>query len=396
MIFRFTLLLGMLLCMAAAIGQNADFKVMINKERLQPGDTLDLIADYSISGRQLPPATFALTILGPNDKTWQLRWPMIDGHSEASIIFPDSAAAGAYNLLFAVQPRFLKLFGEVIHPESPAQITALIVAGSELKQLPIKTSPNGKFVIDKLLLEGSAGITFSHGYNIPGPPLVKLDAWLDSSFQPAATGVKQIVLNHAGQSTYTPGRLRKDSVFANGFDLLYPQYLAKKKLGKYDHLQGLELYDSLYLQPPFDTAASKVIDCLSDTAALNKPSVYDLLKTALPKMELLVWGDHNVVPRNAPPYMEKLETETMVKWNDKWYRLHFNGLFGEASSLIFPVNAMAEIRIYEPPFFKVPQSNITFGVIAFFERKFPFQNPFPYSNRYRINGYSPDLVRLPF
>jgi hypothetical protein len=396
MIFRFALLLGLSLSIANVFGQNPDFKVMISKEKLQPGDTLDLIADYSIAGRQLPPATFAVTILGPNEKTWQLRWPMLDGHSEASIVFPDSATAGAYNLLFAVQPRFLKLFGEVIHPESPAQITAIFVAGSDLKQLPIKTSSNGRFVIDNLFVEGGAGISFSHNYNIPGPPLVKLDAWLDSSYQPAATGVKQIVLNLAGQSTYTPGRLRKDSVFANGFDLLNPQYLAKKELGKYDHLQGLELYDSLYLRPPFDKEASKVIDCFSDTAAINKPSVFDLLKTTLPKMELLVWGEQNVMPRNASPYLEKLDTETMVKWNDKWYRLHFNGLYGEASSLIFPVNAMAEIRIYDPPFFKVPQSNMTFGVIAFFERKFPFQNPFPYNNRYRINGYSPELVKLPF
>jgi hypothetical protein len=396
MIFRFTLLLGLSLSMANTFGQNPDFKVMINKERLQPGDTLDLVADYAIGGRQLPPATFVLTILGPNEKIWQLRWPMIEGHSEASIIFPDSAVAGAYNLLFAVQPRFLKLFGEVIHPEPPAEIGALLVAGANMTHLPIKTSPNGKFVIENLLLEGNAAVSFSHKYNVPGPPMVKLDAWLDSSFQPAATGVKQIVVNHAGQNTYTPNRLRKDSVFANGYDLLSQQYLIRKKMDRYGHLQGLTLYDSMYLQPPFDTSAGKVIDCLSDTSALNKPSVYELLNATLPKMELLVWGDYNVVPRNASPYMEKLETETMVKWNEKWYRLYFNGVYGDASALVFPVNALAEIRVYDPPFFKVPQSNKTFGVIAFFERKFPFQNPFPYNNRYLIQGYSPDLVKLPF
>jgi hypothetical protein len=166
MIFRLTLLLGLLLSMASAYGQNADFKVMINKERLQPGDTLDLIADYNIGGRELPPATFALTILGPNEKIWQLRWPMLDGHSEASIVFPDSATAGAYNLLFAVQPRFLKLFGEVIHPESPCELTVNIAAGVTLKQLPIKTAPNGKFVIDNLLLEGTASMGFTHDYNL--------------------------------------------------------------------------------------------------------------------------------------------------------------------------------------------------------------------------------------
>lgn len=396
MIFRLTLLLGLLLSMASAYGQNADFKVMINKERLQPGDTLDLIADYNIGGRELPPATFALTILGPNEKIWQLRWPMLDGHSEASIVFPDSATAGAYNLLFAVQPRFLKLFGEVIHPESPCELTVNIAAGVTLKQLPIKTAPNGKFVIDNLLLEGTASMGFTHDYNVPGPPLVKLDAWLDSSFQPAATGVKQIVVNQKGANDYSPGRLKKDSVFAEGYSYFYRQYPLQQKLAKYRHLKDLALYDSLYLPELFSATANKLFDCLTDTAAVNQPNAFELLKAYMPKMELAVWGDYNSVPGNASAYLKKLENEVMVKWNEKWYRLYVNGRYGEAAPMVFPTNAFASIRIYEAPFFKVPQSNKAFGVIAFFERRYPFANPFPYSNLYEIQGYNHDQVVLTY
>lgn len=392
--FPFSLFIGCLLTIVNTYGQDADFKVFISKEKLQPGDTLDLMADYAVRGRELPPATFALTILGPNEKSWQLRWPMLNGHSEASIIFADSLPPGAYNLLFAVQPRFLKLFGESIHPEPPSELTALLTAGATLQKIDIKTASNGKFVIDNFLLEGKASVSFSHDYNIPGPPLVKLDAWLDSSFQPAATGVKQIVVNARGEDKWSPARLRKDSVFAKGYDPLFQQYPIKLRMGHFQQLQGLALYDSLYLPAFFRDSASKVFDCLADTTYLNKPSVFDLLKSYMPKMELATWGDYNHVSNNASAYLQKLEDETMVKWNDKWYRLYMNGSYGEAGTLVLPVEALAAVRIYEAPFFRVPQSTKTFGVIAFFERRYPFPNPFPYNSRFTINGYNGETVLL--
>lgn len=394
MILRSTLLLVYLLGIVHSYGQDADFKVLISKDKLQPGDTLELMADYAVGGRALPPATFALTIEGPGNKLWQLRWPMVNGHSEAAIIFPDSIAAGAYNLFFAVQPRFLKLFGEAIHPEPPCELSALIAAGTNMKRLDVKTAPNGKFVIDNILLEGNGSIAFSHDYNIPGPPLVKLDAWLDSSFQPAATGVKQIVVNQKGAEPLSPARLRKDSVFAGGYHKLFHQYPLLQKLEQFTGLQGLPLYDSLYLPPLFTQKEAKVFDCIDDTSALSKASAFDLLKAYMPKMELLVWGDYNHAPANASAYLQKLENETMVKWNDKWYRLYMNGLYGDPSALVLPTNALASIRIYESPFFRVPQSNRTFGVIAIFERRFPFPNPFPYGNKFDITGYDADLVIL--
>lgn len=393
---RLTLLLCWLLAIAHAYGQNADFKVMISKDRLQPGDTLELLADYAVGGRELPPATFALTIEGPNNKLWQLRWPMINGHSEASIVFPDSIASGAYNLYFAVQPRFLKFFGEAIHPDPPVELSALISAGTTIKRLDVKTAPNGKFVIDNILLQGEASLSFLHDYNVPGPPLVKLDAWLDSSFQPAATGVKQIVVNPKGEERYVPARLRKDSVFANGYAKLFHQYPLMQKAALYPGLQGLPLYDSLYLPEAYKTAAGTVLNCIDDTSVLGKASAFDLLKDRMPKMELAVWGDYNHVPGNASVYLQQLENETMVKWNDKWYRLYMNGLYGDPSALVIPTNALASVRIYEAPFFRVRQSTRTFGVIAFFERRYPFPNPFPYSSRFDIQGYNADVVVLPY
>jgi hypothetical protein len=268
------LLLGGLIFGSA---QSHQFTVMLNKDKLLPGDTLDIAAHYALQDRQLPPATFAVTIAGEGQQVWQMRYPMIDGKAAASIIWPAGIAPGRYDLLFAVQPRFL---------------------------------------IDQ-------------------------------------------------------------------------------KIQKWQHLKGLELYDSLYLPPLFSAAPTKTIECLTADSVLAANSVYELLLLHLPNATLGRWIDENNLPSKAPAAFQLMASETMVKWNEKWYRIYCKGRYGDPSVLMLRPEALAAIKVFDPPFVSVPGVRQNFGTLAFFERRYPFPQPYPFYNGFWLKGYTPDMYTLP-
>jgi hypothetical protein len=387
------LLLGGLIFGSA---QSHQFTVMLNKDKLLPGDTLDIAAHYALQDRQLPPATFAVTIAGEGQQVWQMRYPMIDGKAAASIIWPAGIAPGRYNLLFAVQPRFLKAFGKVVFPEKPGRLLAHLSNSTDGIMQDIVPDRMGRFTLTETIFVDSVFVAFHHqNEREPAPPLVQLDAWLDSSFQPAATSVKQVVVNMPGQTDLAPLPLQKDAVFANGYAPFFSQYLIDQKIQKWQHLKGLELYDSLYLPPLFSAAPTKTIECLTADSVLAANSVYELLLLHLPNATLGRWIDENNLPSKAPAAFQLMASETMVKWNEKWYRIYCKGRYGDPSVLMLRPEALAAIKVFDPPFVSVPGVRQNFGTLAFFERRYPFPQPYPFYNGFWLKGYTPDMYTLP-
>jgi len=70
-------------------------------------------------------------------------------------------------------------------------------------------------------------------------------------------------------------------------------------------------------------------------------------------------------------------------------------MYGDPSLFVFPPNAFGSIRIFEPPFYTEPSSKKQFGTIAFFSKRFPFAQPYPYRSSFIIRGYTPDMYLLP-
>ncbi|HSC54035.1 MAG TPA: hypothetical protein VLC98_10455 [Phnomibacter sp.] len=387
---------------AQLMAQESQFKVMISNNRLHPGDTLDMEVEYSIGDRKLPPATFALTILGPANKVWQMRWPLVEGKAEASVVLPDSLPAGRYNLLFAVQPRFLKLFGELIFPDKVKTLKAVVQNSVGVQTLEIKPDARRKFVVDNLYVEESVSIKFFHDNNrVDAPPLVKLEAWLDSSFTPAAYRVAQVVVNEKGRQDLEPEKLSKDSVFSKGFDALYDGYAQRQAVKQMQHMSAVEIYDSLYVAKSFKTKATKVYDCTVDSVANAANTIFELLKAEMPGMDVMVWGEPGAeaeFERSSPTNGRPLASETMIQWKDNLYRLYHNKKYGNGGLLIFPPSAFAKVMVIDPPTIKAlsGKKGVTvLGTIAFFERKWPLEQPFPFNNQFTVKGYTPPVYLLP-
>jgi len=394
------LLMMLLLVTATLQAQQPAFRVVLSSDRLVPGDTLELEASYSIADRKLPPATLALTLMkeGEPDKFWQMRWPLVNGISMASIVLPDSMPAGLYNLAFAIQPRFLKMFCDYIYPDRPRDLLAVFSHVGGLQKFPVKATPNRRFALEDILINGDVTLSFQQEDDTEGlPVMMRVDAWLDSSFTPAAYGVKQLAVNLPNDSTFLPQRLQKETFFNGDFSCFQGNYAAQLKAEKVAGLPMTKQFDSLFVPKEFKAGADYIYDCLQDSVANAAPTVYDLLQQRMKGFEISYWGDIEDVRMYSQSSIElkRLQNEMMLQWRGKLYRICLDGMYGDPSLFVFPPNAFGSIRIFEPPFYTEPSSKKQFGTIAFFSKRFPFAQPYPYRSSFIIRGYTPDMYLLP-
>jgi len=394
------LLMMLLLVTATLQAQQPAFRVVLSSDRLVPGDTLELEASYSIADRKLPPATLALTLMkeGEPDKFWQMRWPLVNGTSMASIVLPDSMPAGLYNLAFAIQPRFLKMFCDYIYPDRPRDLLAVFSHVGGLQKFPVKATPNRRFALEDILINGDVTLSFQQEDDTEGlPVMMRVDAWLDSSFTPAAYGVKQLAVNLPNDSTFLPQRLQKETFFNGDFSCFQGNYAAQLKAEKVAGLPMTKQFDSLFVPKEFKAGADYIFDCLQDSVANAAPTVYDLLQQRMKGFEISYWGDIEDVRMYSQSSIElkRLQNEMMLQWRGKLYRICLDGMYGDPSLFVFPPNAFGSIRIFEPPFYTEPSSKKQFGTIAFFSKRFPFAQPYPYRSSFIIRGYTPDMYLLP-
>lgn len=373
--------------------QQGRFQVALSNNKLKPGDTLDIIADYEVGDRQLPPATFVVTIIGPQQQSWRLRWPLEKGHAEASVVWPADLPEGAYNLLFAVQPRFFKLFGKLIYPTKPANILALFGEGEDMQAIPVKPDKQGQFTIDKVYLEKSLPLTFaSDSEREPGPALVQLDAWLDSSFSPAATGASQVLFASQHAPDATPQRLSKKVVLADADDVFSPYYQLRRRwrqLRDSAGLSGLALYDSLFVPDSLRRKPLAVMNGLADTLGTYS-AVYEWLAGQLKDMTIGTLDDmlYEQGIRRYRAWANTLGGERMVRMGEQLYRVFYWGRYGSVETLLLPPTAYAAVYI------QAPAGPGSFGQISLFDRRYPFEEPFPARNAFLVNGYSPAIAVL--
>lgn len=376
-----------------ARAQQGRFQVALSTNLLVPGDTLDIVADYEVGDRQLPPATFVMTIIGPQQQSWRLRWPLEKGHAEASVVWPAHLPEGAYNLLFAVQPRFFKLFGKLLYPTKPANIAALFGDGPDMEAVEIKPDKQGRFTIDKVYLEGSVPLSFaSDSEREPGPALVQLDAWLDSSFSPAATGVSQVLFARQHAPDAAPQKLPRQLALADADDVFSPYYQLRRRwrqLRDTAGLSGLALYDSLFVPDSLRRKPQAVMNGLADTLG-NYSAVYEWLAGQLKDMTIGTLGDmlYEQGIRRYRAWANTLGSERMVRMGELLYRVFYRGRYGSVETLLLPPAAYAAVYI------QAPAGPGSFGQISLFDRRYPFEEPFPARNVFLVNGYSPAIAVL--
>lgn len=372
------------------VAQEASFKVMISADKLQPGDTLDLMATYALGDRALPPATLAACLQAPDGSIRQMRWPMVEGKAAATLLLPADMPEGRYHLMLAVVPRFLQFTGKVLYPEKVKALTAVLQSGILRKEWEVPVKPGGRLDIQNVYFEQKALLSFEHE---AGTPLVMLEAWLDSAFMPAAYNVKQLVISKPGPDAPEPESVNKSRFFNDDFSVFESKEMIRRNIRRFSGLSGPDLYDSLYVPVAFRQTPARLLNSFSDTVLLNHKSVYEWLQTNMRGLMTEPWaGSDNFRNNNVAvpiPY-----GEMMVYWKGEYYRLYHRGMYGDAALLLYPPEAFAAVKVFAPPFPASAGNAARIGVIAFFEKKFPFMQPFPYHHQFEVTGYTPEWYIL--
>ncbi len=373
--FRFpyiNLALFLLIFYATASAQKSRLVIQISNDRLKLNDTLDFVATYLLGEKKLPPATLALVMKENNgDGIWQMRWPMLNGHAEGSLIFPPDIKRGNYTLYFAVQARFFQVNGQVLYPPGVKKLTGTIYSPfTKLKELDISVE-NDRFKIDKFLFENTAVLELDIDEQKKKLPAIAIEAWLDSAFEPAAAISKEITIGMGQQSIMENKKVDNWMAY---FDPFYQATI----LG---NLPAAQKFDSIYVPTSFKNTLQK-FDCLGDSALMKSSSLEAFLTKHYPGFKM------------NPAYDEEQVPTAHSKGYDFIFYLDGNqATFSTLGNI--KLSDIATIKILPPIASVTAPSKIASCIIALFTKKGPFWGQDYYRYKYIINGYQPPVYQLP-
>ncbi len=388
-----------------ALAQPPRLRVAISQDIFKKGDTLLLQANFSKEGVQMPDALFAVTLENEHEDIWQMRYPLKDGNAEAALIIGDSLPEGKYNLLFAILPVTLEFSGQVMYPNSGETIVWAFEGFPSGIIMPVRVEAKG-FNLKPLDFTGSAMVRWDHGQNhdltaFPEfsssgkartkrrdhfiPPMVAMNAWLDSAYAPVAYALKPIIITKNPESEKSPGNLDKEEFFQGNFLYFDPRYPVMKKVKQYADFTGLRLYDSLYpslLKIDSLVGHFNLIDSLPENPELP---LMEFLQGRLGKIEL---KEVEIKHLNRVGFYDGYERVLSIK--NTPYRLYTPYGWGQTDFLAYPLSQFADILV---GFQFSPASNAQgvqrSHVVLLREKKYPFvSGPFV-RNRFMVNGYTP-------
>lgn len=365
------------LCVAVAqsTAQTAHLTVQINKEWLQPGDTLDILGTYEKGDKKLPPATLAVVLQqndGPNK--WKMRWPMIDGEAMGSIIFPQGLPAGKYTLYTAVQPRFFRAYGRIFEPAGLTEMALRVVdeaGGIADMNLPVDHSG---FLIKDLLFENEAVLEFSNKGKKQA--IFSLEAWLDSAYTPVAATAKEIAFG-VPQGSIAFQKISPDAARAKTTTFADPFYEYKKLDSS--GLSTLQKFDSLYVSSAFKIGVDTIFNCMENADWQKARDIDEFLRNVLPGFDEANFETF--------PVLAKVNKEKYVLYLNE--QLLYANMLGDLA-----LSDIAMIKIFKPGFKPTAKAGDGRGGIAIYIRQGPFEQQNIYSPIRHVKGYQPLVYKL--
>ena len=121
--------------------------IQLNRNILQPGDSLVVTVDYKgDSGLLVSPSLATLELLIENEQgqRTRLRWPVINGQASGALYLPDSLPRGRYTLLAGVQQRFFEVIGNVQEAGNHGSLQAMLLTKTgDWDEQEVPVAPDG-------------------------------------------------------------------------------------------------------------------------------------------------------------------------------------------------------------------------------------------------------------
>lgn len=354
--------------------QQASFTLAALQKTYLPGDTIFLEATYALEGKAIPPATLSVILKQDSSNlNWWLRWPLLKGSMSSAIILPKNIPHGSYTFYYAVQPRFFKVYGQVLSPPGLSMLNANIIdenGNSNNFDLPLD---RGTFTLKNILFYNKAILNLG-SLETKQPVAIRMEAVLDSGFTPAATGLQQIGIGTAPAPAFTETD--------KAFEKVWPLYDVFYKEKLLQHLPPQVMFDSLYVTQIFKKNTVEVFNFLDPEIARLANDFEGWLKKIIPGFKLSADEDANTVMAQSKQYNYAIFLNEQLTT-----LLNLSKLKSSDLALVKILN------LVENP---VGDNKKPTRILALYTRRGSLVLPDFYNHFYYLNGYtSPEYV-LPY
>ncbi|MEY2811839.1 MAG: hypothetical protein RL152_623 [Bacteroidota bacterium] len=387
-----------LLIIKVGIASSLDsIPVYLNTKNVRPGDTLEFNWNGNIIGKGYATASLHLWIDHiASGKRWKLRYPILNGSSEGSLIISDSLPEGIYAFNFMASEQFIEIKGKVQNVKIK---TAYNYETKKKDTIAVFELPKMKGKEMRYTLLGQASILHNDYVNVDAEGGYKIPAIVfgDSAqllFDPGrGRGVYWISLETPLDSVFTPfhsetffvGVQKKDvskvqlkdtASYVFEFEDAYPDAVVLDEIvlkGK----SNAEKFEDDFVSKLFKASPdAKTIDALDNNELMRSNSILTFLQS-----------------RVGGLFIRSDGITTNVTWRGAPVDFYINEFPVDVNSLNLSPMDVALIKVHPPP--SQLRSLTNGGAIAIYTKrgKYEDQKGVPQYN-FMIKGYTQGVSRL--
>jgi hypothetical protein len=352
--------------------------IQLNKNILQPGDSLLVTVDYKDgSGKKgnQSLATLYLMIENEQGHRTRLRWPLINGQASGALYLPDSLPRGKYTLLAAVQQRFFEVRGQIQDAKNSGSIQAMLLTKTgdwAVQEVPV--APDGTFAIRNWLFEDNGLLAFSNTTNNNQPLNIRISTQLDSSYAPVAVAGRSFYIGNPpaavrlslNQAVETPEALFEDR--GTVLPAVVVRTTAKSRA---------QQFDEEFVSALFRSADERVISVMDDPGALGFSNIFSYLQGRVAGLQIASDGFNGGAAR----------------WRGSRVTFFLDEVRVPAQQVAtIPMADIAIVKAYPPPFIGAPGGG---AGIAIYTRRGGPANYLPANSQvFKVRGYTPSATVL--
>lgn len=352
--------------------------IQLNKNNLQPGDSLLVTVNYTDSGSQKGSeslATLELMIENEQGLRTRLRWPVINGQASGALHLPDSLPLGKYTLLAGLQQRFFEVRGTIQDPKNSGRIQAMLLTKTgdwATQEVPV--ARDGTFTIRNWLFEDNAVLAFSRTGNNNQPLTIHISTALDSSYAPVAVGGRTFYVGTpppALRSTLDQPIDASGAAFADKATVL-PAVVVRSTAKS-----RAQQFNEDFVSALFRSDNERLVDIMDDPGAVGFSNIFSYLEGRIAGLQITPGGFNGGVAR----------------WRGSPVTFFLDEVAVPAQQIAsIPVTDIAIVKAYPPPFLGAPGGS---AGLALYTRRGGPTNYLPSNSPvFKVRGYTPSATTL--
>jgi hypothetical protein len=354
--------------------------IHLNKNILQPGDSLSVTLDYKdagASGHILKGSLATVELIVENEQglRTRLRWPVSNGQASGQLYLPDSLPQGKYTLLAGLQQRFFEVIGKIQDAGNTGHIQAMLLTKSgNWDEQEVFVAPDGTFAIRNWLFEDNALLAFSGTKNNKQLLNIRLRTQLDSSSAPLAVAGRAFYIGNppaAVRPTLNQPVEAPEALFADQGSVLGA--VVVKSTAK----SPAEQFNEEYVSGLFRAGDERMVSIMDDPSALGSRNIFSFLQGRVAGLQIAPDGFNAGVARWRGSPVTFFMDEVRVP-------VH------QIASI--PMTDIAIVKAYPPPFIGAPGGG---GAIAIYTRRGGERAYLPAGRQvFKVRGYTPSVTAL--